>query len=324
VGDFLAYRLGLMVGDQFKVFSPRNVDEILDAFETAESEGETDVKREAFEQRLAGLAEEGMLVREAVLALYEELDQDPEFAKGFELFKASIDELQMEQPLKVTGIFRSPKFPVVYVPLQTAQELYALGDSVHGINVYTRDAFRITEYKKQLLDEGIIPPYWQAPTWTEKYSDLFQIIKNERAMMFFVLFFITIVAAFCIMNTMITVTMQKRKEIGMMRALGARVSQVVNLFLYKGMVVAGFGVTSGLAAGLIVLYFRNGIRTALSKVGFDIFPAEHFQLIEIPMRLDPFNLLSICLVAFVLCSVAAIPPAWMVARVDPARALRNQ
>ena len=156
-----------------------------------------------------------------------------------------------------------------------------------------------------------------------KWQRWFDVIENERIMMFFVLALTMLVAAFSIMNTMITVTVQKRKEIGMMRALGAKPRQVIGVFLWKGIIVGAVGTICGLVSGLAILHFRNDIRDLLANFGFQIFPPEMYMLSEIPARLVALDVALICLVAFFLCSIAAIPPAWVVTRLDPAKALRN-
>ncbi len=142
--------------------------------------------------------------------------------------------------------------------------------------------------------------------------------------MYFVLFFIILVAAFSTMNTMITVTVQKRHEIGVMKALGARVSQIVGVFIGQGLIVGLIGSVSGLAAGSLVLYYRNSIRDVLAqRLGLEIFPEEMYGVAEIPAQIVPNDIAIICFGAFVLCTLAALPPAYMVARLDPAKALRD-
>ena len=99
--------------------------------------------------------------------------------------------------------------------------------------------------------------------------------------MYFVLFFIILVAAFSTMNTMITVTVQKRHEIGVMKALGAKISQIVGVFIGQGLIVGFIGSISGLAAGSLVLYYRNGIREILAKnLGVEVFPRKCMELLK--------------------------------------------
>ena len=116
----------------------------------------------------------------------------------------------------------------------------------------------------------------------DKWQTWFEIFASERSMMFFVLLFIMIVAAFSIMNTMITVAVQKRREIGMMRSLGAKASQIIFIFLYKGIIVGLIGTVLGLVAGLGVLYFRNGIPNIFNKninfISLFLFYIGHYHL----------------------------------------------
>ena len=78
-------------------------------------------------------------------------------------------------------------------------------------------------------------------------NQYFEAVRLERTVMFFLLFFIVIVAAFGIMNTLITVTVQKTREIGIMKAIGANIGQIVWVFLAQGMIVGLFGTLAGSA-----------------------------------------------------------------------------
>jgi lipoprotein-releasing system permease protein len=212
---------------------------------------------------------------------------------------------------------------MILVPLEIGQDLYELGTDVHGLSVELDDPFIADIVNRESINE-IIPTGWQSQTWIERNKQLFATIRNERGMMYFVLFFIILVAAFSTMNTMITVTVQKRHEIGVMKALGAKISQIVGVFIGQGLIVGFIGSISGLAAGSLVLYYRNAIRGILSKnLGVEIFPEEMYGVAEIPAQIIPSDITIICLGAFVLCTLAALPPAYMVARLDPAKALRD-
>ena len=109
-----------------------------------------------------------------------------------------------------------------------------------------------------------------------------------------------------------------------MRALGAKTSQIVGLFVVKGLIVAGFGVGSGYLLGSMVLHFRNDLRRWISSTfNWQIFDERIYGLREIPADPRLVDNLMICGIAFVLCTLAAVPPAWLVGRMDPARALRS-
>jgi lipoprotein-releasing system permease protein len=237
--------------------------------------------------------------------------------------KELTESIKTPKDMIVTGIFDSVRYgEMILVPLEIGQDLYELGANVHGLSIELKDPFLANQINKKI--SALLPFGWNSETWIQRNKQLFATIRNERGMMYFVLFFIILVAAFSTMNTMITVTVQKRHEIGVMKALGARVFQIVGVFIGQGLIVGLIGSVSGLAAGSLVLYNRNGIRDVLAqRLGLEIFPEEMYGIAEIPAQIVPSDIAIICFGAFLLCTLAALPPAYMVARLDPAKALRD-
>lgn len=327
----LASLLDVGIGDAVDVYAPKMFDRILEIMrevkgENADAEAVRIAGLEEFRGRLAKLAPDGPAAadREAILRAYE-ATREALRERGVRSIEEKVDEVNLENALTVVGIFESPQHDAfAFMPLDVAQRMMfdSFGDNVHGLQITTPDAFRAEEFRAALVQR--LDYTWFAQTWIDKWQGWFEIFASERSMMFFVLLFIMIVAAFSIMNTMITVAVQKRREIGMMRALGAKASQIISIFLYKGIIVGLIGTLLGLASGLGVLFFRNGIRDlAARRFGLEIFPASTFGVTEIPMQLDATTVLLICFTAFLLSAVAAIIPAWGVTRLDPAKALRN-
>ncbi|MFL2479887.1 MAG: FtsX-like permease family protein [Verrucomicrobiales bacterium] len=237
--------------------------------------------------------------------------------------KELTESIKTPKDMIVTGIFDSVRYgEMILVPLEIGQDLYELEANVHGLSIELKDPFLADQINKKIIE--LLPFGWNSETWIQRNKQLFATIRNERGMMYFVLFFIILVAAFSTMNTMITVTVQKRHEIGVMKALGARVSQIVGVFIGQGLIVGLIGSVSGLAAGSLVLNNRNGIRDVLSqRLGLEIFPEEMYGVAEIPAQIVSSDIAIICIGAFILCTLAALPPAYMVARLDPAKALRD-
>ena len=238
--------------------------------------------------------------------------------------KELTESIQTPKDLVVTGIFDSLRYgDVILVPLEIGQDLYELDLDVHGISLELKDPFRADLVNQESVRPGL-PGNWVAETWIQRNKQLFDTVRNERGMMYFVLFFIVLVAAFSTMNTMITVTVQKRQEIGVMKALGAKVWQIVGVFVGQGMIVGLIGSISGWGIASLVLHYRNSLRDFLAeRMGLAIFPEEMYGVSEIPSEIVSSDLAIICIGAFVLCTLAALPPAYMVARLDPARALRD-
>lgn len=287
MGSLLADSLGIRVGDKITVYAPNNIRGVID-----------ELKRE---------------------------EKDPK-AKAKTLAELK-GEIVLPAELTVTGIFESGRYEydanILLVPLYVGQELYGLGDAVHGLSVKTTDPYRAVEVKNALAEK--LPDDAAAQTWIERNSDRFDAVRLERNMMFFILFFIIIVAAFSIMNTLITVTVQKRREIGILKALGANVWQIVWVFLAQGMVVGFFGNVTGLALGMTLIRFRNEFKEWLAGVlHIQIFPASIYEFSKIPAEVVPRDVAVICLSAFAICSLAALIPAWFAARLDPVKALRYE
>jgi lipoprotein-releasing system permease protein len=285
VGSELARELGVGVGETLTIFSPGNFKEILSEIDRLETTG--------------GKPED----------------------------IASLKQLILPTELEVTGIFESGRYlydsEFLIVPLHIGQELYNLGPAAHGLAVKTRDPYLADKVRND-LNASLEPPAY-AMSWMDMNKQIFDAIRMERQVMFFILMFIILVAAFGIMNTLITVTVQKTREIGVMKALGARTNQIVGVFLAQGMVVGVFGTLIGLGMGISLTQYRNEVSRFLSRsLGVEVFPASVYQFSEIPAQIVASDVAIICLSAFVICSVAALIPAWFAARLDPVKALRHE
>jgi lipoprotein-releasing system permease protein len=209
------------------------------------------------------------------------------------------------------------------VPLYVAQEVYDLGGDIHGLAIRTTDRYRADAVKEEI--QGILKYPDTAMTWIDMNKQIFDAIKMERNVMFFILLFIVLVAAFGIMNTLITVTVQKTREIGIMKALGAQTMQIVGVFMAQGVVVGLFGTIVGLITGISLVQYRNQVSDFLANVfHIEVFPRSVYQFSEIPAEIVPSDVAIICTSAFIICSLAALIPAYFAARLDPVKALRYE
>ena len=286
LGVELARKLQIHIGDKLTVYSPGNLGQILDSIKKLEN------------------------------------------AKGEG--KKAVDELRdviMPKELTVTGIFETGHYlhdsEFLLVPIYVGQELYGLGDALHGITVRTDNPYS-AERVKQGIQQFLEPPEY-AQTWNDINHQFFEAVRLERTVMFFLLFFIVVVAAFGIMSTLITVTVQKRREIGIMKALGPNIAQIIWVFLGQGTVVGLFGTLTGLALGMTLIRYRNQFSHWLaSTLHIEIFPREVYQFSAIPAEVIPRDVAIICISAFFICSLAALIPAYFAARLDPVKALRYE
>lgn len=228
--------------------------------------------------------------------------------------------------LIVTGIFDSGMYEydahLVFTSLETAQDLLGLENLVQGLGVMTDNLERVVEVQKD-LNAVLIPPI-HARTWMEMNRTHFSAVAVEKNLMFFLLIFIIIVAAFGITSNLITITVQKRREIGILKALGATPRNILSVFLIQGIIVGIIGTILGLASGLTVLYYRNDFLEFLRvRTGFEIFPSEIYQFTQLPSQTSVTDLVIICGSALVICTLAGLFPAWRAARLQPAAAIRE-
>ena len=134
---------------------------------------------------------------------------------------------------------------------------------------------------------------------------------------------IQIIGFFSMMAVMFTVTIQKRREIGVMKALGAPPGQIVRVFLYQGMLLGLLGSVLGVGFGRLVIHFRGVVQEGMRVIGFDPFSSQLTGFGVIPAFNNPVEQAVIGFMAFVLCSLAAIVPAIFAAHSDAAKSLRN-
>lgn len=238
------------------------------------------------------------------------------------------EEVYLPVELEVTGIFESGLFEydvgLMLVSLETAQELYELGAGVHGIEVVTDDPIRGAQEVATVLQGAVAPPL-RAQTWAQMNRQLLAAIQVEKTVMFFILTFIIVVAAFGIMSTLITVTVQKTREIGVLKALGTPSRKVLSVFLLQGFVVGVVGVALGVVMGLVTVANINPISHVLSAVfGLELFPKEIYNLPRIPAYLTWRDLVTIAGSALVICTLAGLLPAIRAARLEPIEALHHE
>lgn len=235
-----------------------------------------------------------------------------------------IEEFVLPKELTVYGVYADTKRaqgPHAFVPLHIAQELKGLEGVAEAIGLKIEDPFDAEKAAQELRQK--LGPEWRVRSWMSTHAQQFELMQTEKVMMSFALSFITVLSAFSIMAVMYTVTLQKRQEIGVMKALGARPIQIVNVFVYQGIIVGIFGSLLGLGLGLLAIHFREGIVDAMRAIGIDPFPPEFHGMNVIPAHIVPEYLALICVVAVILCLIAALIPALFAAFRDPAKSLRN-
>ncbi len=239
----------------------------------------------------------------------------------------SQDELRLPEELTVSGIFEVGMWEFdgnyVLTSLDTARSIYDVEQGVHNIQIMTENPMNAMRTAKQI--GGQLGPYFSSRSWIDLNRQMFTALQTEKNMMFFLLIFITIVAAFGITNTLITLTVQKTHEIGLLKALGFSNRRIVNIFLWIGAVQGVIGTGLGLGFGLLALKYRNELLNFISsQFRVDLLPKELYQLSQIPAHTTASDVVTVCATVLIICTLAGLVPAWRAAKLEPAEALRGE
>src|SRR5579859_5856496 len=229
-------------------------------------------------------------------------------------------EAVLPDEFEVRGIFDAGYYEYnaafIITSLEDAQDLYVLGDSVHGLEVNLKDAYRAPAVQQQLMKS--LGPQFRVTTWMDENASILGALIVEKNVMFYLLFFIMIVAALCILSALITFVVQKTREIGMLKALGATDLQVSGLFLSQSGFVGTVGVIAGFGLGMLVLSYRNEFLHFMNRMtGFELFPAKIYGFSELPSVIIPRDIVLICGSALLICLLGGLIPAWRAGRLQP-------
>src|SRR6185312_6572765 len=210
----------------------------------------------------------------------------------------------------------------VVISLANAQDMSGKEDKVQGLMVVLDDPFNALLVRDEL--KKTLGPDYRITTWLEESSMLGAVVVQKNVM-FIILFCIMIVAALCILSAQITFVVQKTREIGMLKALGATDFQVGGLFLSQSAFIGTIGVLLGFGIGLLAVHYRNEFLYFMRHVtGLSLFPADVYGFTRLPAQVVPGDILLICGSAFVICILGGVLPAWRAWRLKPVEALRYE
>ncbi len=281
------------------------------------------------------LADNGLLVgREFASSLGLDLGSRVALYSGssVEKMEAGIGKTNAEvvlgEDFTVRGIF-DVGFPdynssVIIASLADTRKLLDMPEnSAQALQVKLRDPFLAEKVKDGL--EKVLPGDLGVYTWRQENSAIFSALAVEKNTMFYVLFFIMIVAAFGIVNCQITFVVQKTREIGILKALGASQRQILWLFLSQSLVVGVLGVGLGLGSAMLALHYRNEFLALMRHVThLELLPASIYHVYDLPASIQAEDVAFICGTAFVTCVLAGLFPAWKASRLQPVEALRHE
>ena len=205
---------------------------------------------------------------------------------------------------------------LIFVDLKAGRALLADDPQLEsGLEVRVNDMFAapsIAAKIAQLAGSG-----FSVKDWTQANAPLFSALQLEKFTYFLVLMLIVLVAAFNIIATLVMVVMERRKEIAILRAMGARATSVAAIFLTEGAVLGVVGTVLGTGAGFVTSW-------AVGKWHLIKLPADMFIISYVPVRIYPLNFVMVAAASIVLCVLAALYPALKARSLSPVEVIRYE
>ena len=238
------------------------------------------------------------------------------------------DEVHLPRKWRVSGIFSSGHYDYdtgyVIAGLDSSRDLLGIDEGVVAIHIKTScplDASRFDAVVAALKAQN---PGLRAVTWREADRRLFDAIAVETNMTAILLLLVSVVALFCVMNTLLVIAVQKTPEIGLLRALGFGRAKISLVFLVHGLAQCTAGVVLGLLASWGILSNLQRIVDWLGHLGVAVFPPDIYHLSEIPHRVVPADVVYAVAAIYAFGLLASLVPALVAASKDPVKALNGQ
>jgi len=220
------------------------------------------------------------------------------------------------------GIYDYDKRYVV-LPMQDAQTLLLLGDSVGIIEITTTDPDRVGEILAPLAAK--VAGRAQVTDWRQMNASLFEALAVERVAMFVILSIIILVAVFNILSSLIMLVRAKTRDIAILRTMGATRSGLIKIFVTVGTTIGALGTVAGMLLGFFFLHFRQPVVNFVQLLtGQNLWDPSIRFLTELPSKPDPVEITIICLMALGFSLLATLYPAFKAASTDPVQVLRYE
>jgi lipoprotein-releasing system permease protein len=220
---------------------------------------------------------------------------------------------------EVCGLFESHMYEYdstwAYTSLRGAQEFLGLGDRVSGIEISVRDIWQTRQILPE-LELALGTRYW-LQDWQSMNASFFRALELQKWAMFLILCLIVMVAAFNVVSTLILMVMERNREIGILKALGATNAAIRRVFLYEGMIIGLAGTLLGLLAGTVTSWMAD--RFQLVRISGEIYYVSH-----LPFHLKLEDIALICACSLLISFVTTLIPSTRAGNLDPVDAIRYE
>lgn len=212
---------------------------------------------------------------------------------------------------------------LMFLPVDVAQSFYKIGELVTAIEVMVDKPAAIKTYLPQL--QSLVDPTGHVITWVEGNRQFFEALKVERVAMFIILTLIVIVAAFNIITGQMMTVNDKKRDVAILRTMGADRGDILRLFFFSGFWVGLIGTFIGVVLGFVVIWQLHPIVSFIEGLtGARLFSGEAYFLSQLPAKIVPEEMITIVVVSLLLSMLASLYPAYKATKLDPVEALRNE
>jgi lipoprotein-releasing system permease protein len=219
---------------------------------------------------------------------------------------------------RVAGIFASGLYEYdtgyVFAALPAAREFLRM-DGVSGVEVRLEDLFRARRVAAEI--RGALGPGYRVRDWMELNRSLFGALALEKTAMFVILALIVVVAAFNIASALIMVVLEKSRDIGVLKAMGASNRSIRRVFVFEGCVIGALGTAVGTGGGWLLCEL-------LKRYKFIELPSDVYYIDTLPVVMQPELFVAVGGCAVLLCYLATLYPSWQASRLDPIETLRYE
>jgi len=230
---------------------------------------------------------------------------------------------------EVAGLFHSGMYEydrgLALLSLTDAARLFGLSlGEVTGMRLSLDDPWQAPKLVRRVAYDLGGPGYYVSD-WTDNHATLFQSIESTKSIMFVMLSMIVAVAAFNIVATLVMIVKEKQTDIAILRTFGAGPRNVLTIFAIQGVIIGLAGTLLGAALGAVISHNLQALVGGLERLLHTQFlDPRVYYMSDLPAYVEGLDVLRVCGVAFILCALATIYPAWRAGRTAPAQALRHE
>jgi len=200
-----------------------------------------------------------------------------------------------------------------FISLPYSQKLFDLGNSVNGIEIRLNDIHHSDAFKQELI--GILGAEFNVLTWYDLHQDLYSVMQVERWTAYIILSLIIAVATFSISGSLTMTVIEKKRDIGVLKTMGARNRSIVKVFMFEGVLIGIYGTVAGCTLGFLVCTLQ--IKYKLFPLDPTVYPID-----ALPIDMRSMDFVYVGLAGFLLCFLASLYPALRAARQEPIEAIR--